>query len=194
VTWLLCDYGQVLSQPQAPSAVEMLQELCGMGPDAFREAYWADREAYDRGDLDARGFWTAVIGDDPGDRLEALVAADIAGWVHLDPRSLAGVERASERGLRPAILSNAPREVGLAVDGLPELATFHPRLFSWALGVIKPEPAIYLRTLELLEAEPADVVFVDDRPVNVAAARALGIRAVDYTGPGVWETISPVRG
>ena len=35
----------------------------------------------------------------------------------------------------------------------------------------------------MLEAGPADVIFLDDRPDNVAAAAALGIRSIHFTGP-----------
>jgi putative hydrolase of the HAD superfamily len=42
---------------------------------------------------------------------------------------------------------------------------------------------VYQAVLTLLGASPGEVVFLDDRPENVAGAEALGIRSVHFTGP-----------
>src|SRR5262249_26249926 len=49
---------------------------------------------------------------------------------------------------------------------------------SGDLGLRKPSPAIYRHALERLGVTPAEVTFVDDRPRNLDAARALGIGTV----------------
>jgi putative hydrolase of the HAD superfamily len=59
---------------------------------------------------------------------------------------------------------------------------FDPVLFSCELGARKPDPAIFGAALARLDCAPADVLFLDDRPANVAAARALGLAAETYTG------------
>jgi putative hydrolase of the HAD superfamily len=53
------------------------------------------------------------------------------------------------------------------------------------LGVRKPDPGAYRAALDLLAAAAHESVFVDDQPVNVDGARALGIPAVlfDVTSP-----------
>ena len=50
--------------------------------------------------------------------------------------------------------------------------------YSWALGVAKPEAAFFGRILDELGVRPQDALFVDDNPVNVAEASALGLRAL----------------
>lgn len=53
---------------------------------------------------------------------------------------------------------------------------------SCYLGLAKPDPAIYQRALDVVQ-RPADAcVFVDDRPENVAPARALGLRTIVHPG------------
>jgi 2-haloacid dehalogenase len=47
--------------------------------------------------------------------------------------------------------------------------------------MIKPDPAIYLLTLERLDIAPEESIFIDDSPGHVAAARALGIHAIHFT-------------
>jgi putative hydrolase of the HAD superfamily len=60
---------------------------------------------------------------------------------------------------------------------------FEHRAFSCFLGSVKPEPECYRAVLAMLGAQPRDVVFLDDRPENVAGATALGIRGVRFTTP-----------
>lgn len=61
-------------------------------------------------------------------------------------------------------------------------ALFEPALSSHQLKCHKPDPAIYLKTLECL-AVPADrVAFFDDFEPNVEGARAVGIRSFHVQG------------
>ena len=41
--------------------------------------------------------------------------------------------------------------------------------------VVKPEPEIYRRLLDRYSLDPAETLFIDDRPVNLEAARTFGI-------------------
>ena len=98
----------------------------------------------------------------------------------------------------PGVLEAAhhlPRHVGRAVlsDNPPLLLeglelwlpdvhrTFAPVVFSCLLGVTKPAAAAFIEALARLDAAPTEVLFVDDAPANVEAARALGIEAIRYT-------------
>ena len=50
---------------------------------------------------------------------------------------------------------------------------------SSAIGLRKPDPAIFHHTLELLGGiAPENAVFLDDAPGNIAAAESLGIHAI----------------
>ncbi|MFT4607318.1 MAG: epoxide hydrolase-like predicted phosphatase [Urechidicola sp.] len=64
-----------------------------------------------------------------------------------------------------------------------ELSHFERVFVSSDLGSRKPEPAIYLRALEHIGAEPENVIFFDDLAINVEAARALGMTAVQVHSP-----------
>jgi len=47
--------------------------------------------------------------------------------------------------------------------------------------LIKPDPEIYKLLLSRYSLQPADCIFIDDNPANVAAAQTLGIRAIPFT-------------
>jgi putative hydrolase of the HAD superfamily len=53
---------------------------------------------------------------------------------------------------------------------------------SCYLGLRKPDRRIYQVALDVLQRDPEEVVFIDDRPENVAAAVSLGIRGIRYEG------------
>src|ERR1700729_3414422 len=109
MTWLLCDYGEVLSLPPTDGDWAKLAATSGWNPARgdFREAYWADRPAYDRADVSVEDYWTRVLGDPPApDQLGRLIRDDAAGWVHPNRLTVAAAERVGRRGLRLAILSN----------------------------------------------------------------------------------------
>ncbi len=59
---------------------------------------------------------------------------------------------------------------------------FQVALSSCYLGFRKPEAAIYQRALDILGRPPERILFIDDRTENVAAAAAVGLKAVRFEG------------
>jgi putative hydrolase of the HAD superfamily len=58
----------------------------------------------------------------------------------------------------------------------PVFDAFHHIIASCELKMKKPDPLIYQRALEILDAEPESVFYTDDRPELVETANRLGIR------------------
>ena len=79
-------------------------------------------------------------------------------------------------GYKLYVLSNMSREF---IDFLRRFPV------SGEEGVVKPEPEIYRRLLGRYGLDPAQTLFIDDRPANIAAAAALGIRGqlFDHSAP-----------
>jgi putative hydrolase of the HAD superfamily len=88
-----------------------------------------------------------------------------------------------ERGFRMAILTNNVREwEELWRSKLPLDEIFELIVDSAWVGMRKPDPKIYLLTIERLGdgLQPSDCLFVDDNQLNVEAARELGMTAVQF--------------
>jgi putative hydrolase of the HAD superfamily len=184
--WLLCDYGEVLSLAPPARDRKALEEASRWHgtSDTFWDAYWNHRPRYDRADISAFEYWVSVLGREPSEReLAEIIEADVAGWLHPNLRSIQAVEEFDEQGVSLALFSNAPVEVAAGIAAAPWLAPFSRKFFSCDLRAVKPEPGAYEAVLEGLAARPDEVVFVDDRPVNIAGAEALGIRSVLFEGP-----------
>lgn len=100
------------------------------------------------------------------------------------------------RELRPhyhtAILSNAWSNARVAftqkfaLDRVVDIM-----VISAEEGVAKPDERIYLRTLTRLAVQPHEAIFVDDLAENVASARALGMKGIQFISTE--QTLSQIR-
>lgn len=182
---MLLDYGQVLSTAPPDDEWAELRRAAGtVGEDAdrFHSIYWEHRPGYDRADLTAQEYWARVLGRPAANgELDELIRLDVAVWLHPHEPSVGAAHRAGKRGWRLALFSNAPVEVAAGIAALEWLESFEQRFFSCQLRRIKPEPEAYEKVIRGLAADPADIVFFDDRADNVDAARRLGIDARLFT-------------
>jgi putative hydrolase of the HAD superfamily len=58
-------------------------------------------------------------------------------------------------------------------------------LTSCYLGLRKPDAAMYQRAIDIVGKRPERILFIDDRPENVAGAEAAGLVSIRYTGEAV---------
>jgi putative hydrolase of the HAD superfamily len=182
---VLFDYGQVLSGPPDPAAWARMIAISGLDEARLHDAYWHFRHDYDRAALTGPTYWQAVADrasitlDDA--KLAALLAVDIDLWTSLNPPMVEWAGRLQRAGIRTGILSNIGDCIALGVIAkLPWLSAFDHCTWSYALHMAKPEPAIYIKAAEALNAPPANILFLDDREDNIAAAVALGFQTILY--------------
>ncbi|GGM44861.1 HAD family hydrolase [Microbacterium saperdae] len=184
--WVLFDIGGVLELVDDDAwQEEWWQRWCAVSG-LERETFDARVEAAELPAIDLTvgteaAFWNglaAAIGLDKAQR--TAMRADF--WdAYCGTGNTELIEYA--RALRPragtAILSNS-------ADGAREeeerrfgfSAMFDPICYSHEQGVNKPDPQAYLRALQRLGADPADVLFIDDHQSAVDGAHAVGIRAI----------------
>jgi len=122
---------------------------------------------------------------------------------------------------RQLVVSWFGPEIAQVYDGIPELVTslatkyslgilsntffghwdyfittdlaklFKVMLPSHLIGYVKPDPMVYREALNRIRADPASVLFIDDREENVIAAKAVGINSFQSRAPG--ETIKGLQ-
>jgi putative hydrolase of the HAD superfamily len=176
----------VLTGPQEPEAYAMLLRLTGLPRERFEPLYWADRHAYDEGKLTGLAFWQKLLSD-AGIAEKAGMAAelnlwDARMWTTQNPAMLAWQIALKQRGIKTAILSNMGDNVLENIKRTFDwLARFDVLVWSYQLGMAKPEPAIYQHTLRELGVEPGEALFLDDKLVNIEAARALGMCGILFS-------------
>ena len=184
------DYGMVLTGPREPEAHAALMQLTGLPPDQFEALYWADRHAYDEGKLTGLEFWRKILrvaglsmGPAESDsRAEELNLWDARMWTTENPAMLAWQLELKRRGIRTAILYNMGDNVLANMEReFDWLGRFDVLVWSYKLGIAKPEPAIYRHVLNELGVQPEETLFLDDKLVNIEAAQALGVRAIQFS-------------
>lgn len=194
--WVVFDYGGVLCADPVAGDRAVLCAAAGVADDAgFWARYWQWREPYDRGVLSDREYWGQVLGRPvTAEEVEAIDVADVGAWSRPYEGTLDLLPRLRTRGVGLALLSNAPVSMAAAVDRMGWTELVPHRFFSCRLGITKPHPDAYKAVLAQLQADPAEVTFVDDRPVNVAGAEQVGIRGLLFTDPATLAADLDLRG
>jgi putative hydrolase of the HAD superfamily len=184
IKWVVFDLGKVVLKDT--EAFGKLAELLAAAQDDVTDAYFTHRHDYDRHSNPAL-YWGAMAEQlglvAPNEQLLAeLVQVDDMGWSVTDPETLTLMTDLTAAGYSLAVLSNAPSSMGRLIESQEWATGFRHLVFSGDLGVMKPDAEIYHELLRRLEAEPAEVAFLDDRPDNVAGAIAAGISGLLFTG------------
>ncbi|MEI9980400.1 MAG: HAD family phosphatase [Edaphobacter sp.] len=180
---VLFDYGMVLSGPPDPAAWTRMRAVTGLPEDQLHHGYWTHRHPYDRGDLSAESYWQQATSTSlTPEQLTALIAADVDYWSTLNQPMLAWARSLQQAHIPTGILSNMPHdlETGLRARH-PWIEDFDHQTWSHALNIAKPEPAIYRNAVDGLHTPPENILFIDDKPANIAAADALNMQAIQYT-------------
>lgn len=183
---VIFDYGMVLTGQPDQEAHDAMVRITGLEADAFEKLYWADRHAYDEGKLTGVTFWQKFARDSGNaltpEQLDELNRLDARMWTTQNPAMVAWQQRLKAHGIRTAILSNMGDSVLESIErAYSWIQNFDVLVWSFQLGMAKPEPAIYLETLKRLGTKPEETLFVDDKRVNIDAARALGMKAIEFT-------------
>jgi putative hydrolase of the HAD superfamily len=183
---VIFDYGEVLSGPPNPQAHQNLLNIAGVEKELFEKAYWAYRLDYDADILNGQTYWQAVARDTEAhftpQQIEQLMEQDAAMWMDLNPAMVAWITKIKQAGLRLGILSNMGYGVlGYILPRFDWLAQFDQLTWSCELGVVKPDPAIYLHTLKKLQVLPEQALFIDNLEKNIAAADSVGLHALLFT-------------
>jgi putative hydrolase of the HAD superfamily len=189
---VICDFGGVLTTPLIESFLHY-QEQSGVSFEEVVTAMYRLAEKTGQNPLYEleKGLLTEAefrrsIEDEMGGGVDLSSLSDLY-FDHLQPNTqmiefVRGLR--AERGLRSALLTNNVREWEPKWRALlPEIdEVFEIVVDSAFVGMRKPDPEIYLLTLERLGGgiRAEDCVFVDDVDVNCQTARDLGMAAVQF--------------
>jgi len=139
---------------------------------------------YESGQLTRRQFFDA-LGQAIGFRgdLEEFGSyfADIFTEI---PGTIALHAELRRRGLKTYIFSNTN---DLAIEhvrrNFPFFNDFDGYILSYEVGGLKPQPEIYAAMETLTRRRGADLIYLDDRPENIATGVARGWRAILHESP-----------
>lgn len=182
---VILDYGEVLCVRPKRDALNRMAEVFGIEPTRFFELYGTSRDPYDQGVISAEVYWESfasragVAVDGP--LIKQLRSLDTEMWSSLNPDMLNWVAMLDEAGLTTALLSNMQHDMAAyARKNFAWLKHFDHQILSCELRLIKADPAIFHKSIERIGAKPEEILFVDDRQVNIEGARSTGIAAIRF--------------
>ncbi len=89
------------------------------------------------------------------------------------------------RSLRPqfktGLISNAWSDLRAFIRKMRFEDAFDTIVISAEVGLVKPDARIYYLALEQLQVQPYEAIFIDDWEPNVAAAKEIGMWALQFT-------------
>jgi putative hydrolase of the HAD superfamily len=182
---VIFDYGEVLCHRPSEEDFIRLRKVFGADAEAFQSLWDKNRGAFDRGDITAEAYWRALAEDaeveiDP-EQLDQVCRWDVEMFGRANAPMVAWLGELRRGGIKTGLLSNIhPAMIAYLRENFDWLKLFDFMTFSAEVRLIKPDPAIYEHTLRGLGVAADEALFVDDREINVQAARELGIHALQF--------------
>lgn len=181
---LVVDLGGVVCRFDHAHRLDRLARMCPLDADEIDARLW--RSGFSA-DCDRGRYGSAAL---MRGRIRAALAA--AGsdedlddaWCSAfqpDPAVLDALDRHRGGRVLALLTNNGPVEEEALTRRHPEVfARFDHLFFSHRLGRRKPDPAVFAAVAGHLEERGEAIVFVDDSPANVAAAREAGWHGIRY--------------
>lgn len=138
---------------------------------------------FERGLVEPEEFADRLIADLdlPLDRRRFL--DDFSRWVTaLYPGATELIARIPPSYLRATLSNTNVLHWPRLTDEMKLGALFDRHFPSHLIGKLKPDREVFIHVAEALDCEPSAILFLDDQPLNVEAARAAGLRAVQASG------------
>jgi HAD superfamily hydrolase (TIGR01509 family) len=189
------DVGGVLVRTEDRGPRTRLAESLGTTYEQLEELLWGGERGRlaQTGHIDEVEQWRFVchsLGLDE-QRVDWLKAEFFAGD-RVD-HELADVIRRLRRKYKTGVISNYMSNARRFLEEEARIANAFDHLtYSYDVGIMKPQPGIYLAALEALGVEAGQAVFVDDFEKNVLGAREVGMLAVHFKSPG--QAVREVEG
>jgi HAD superfamily hydrolase (TIGR01509 family) len=93
------------------------------------------------------------------------------------------VDELHQNGYSCYLLSNFPERFADMPSQTPVLQKLDGMVISYQIHMLKPDPAIFRRTAEILGIKAQETIFIDDSLPNVEGAKKAGMEGYHFTSP-----------
>jgi putative hydrolase of the HAD superfamily len=173
---IIFDFGRVITAQKPLSLFGRYEKDLGLMPGTINPIMFGSQVWQDalRGRKTMKEFWYAI-----GPQLRLNTPEEIDAFrhrYHADEAINQGVLK-----LKLAVLSNSPPGLEKWLADWKILHLFDVVFCSGDEGVVKPDPLAFKVTLDRLDVEPEEAVFIDDTKGHVEAAQAQGLHGLLFT-------------
>jgi putative hydrolase of the HAD superfamily len=157
---VILDYGEVLCVRPNRDALNRMANVFGIEPTRFFELYGTSRDPYDQGAISAEEYWQGFAQRAgaalSGSLIKQLRSLDTEMWSSTNPEMLQWVAMLNQAGLTTALLSNMQHDMAAyARKNFRWLKHFDHQILPCELRLIKPDPAIFQKSIERVGAQTA---------------------------------------
>lgn len=117
----------------------------------------------------------------PVERLELMLENCMGSKIQTDMLNL--VTEVKAAGYQTALITNIFAERRLWLHSLFAEGVIDVYCDSSEVGLRKPDPAIYVKLLKMLNRKAGEVAFIDDFSENLLPARDMGMTGILFTNP-----------
>jgi len=185
---VIFDWGGVLIDDPRPALMQYCAKAFDVSVDVYIQVHDKFLEDFQKGLISEQSFWGKICKE-----LKRPKPIQNSLWgdafrAAYSPRTevFAFAAELHKGGYRTALLSNTEVPAMLFFHQL-RYDMFDMVVFSCAVGTSKPDRRIYELTVEKLGSQPAQSVFVDDKPEYVEGAKEIGLHAI------LFESIDQVK-
>jgi putative hydrolase of the HAD superfamily len=164
--------------------------------DQIFQGYVGDWGEFDRGTVSAATLVRRIARRTGLSEHEVQAVVDaVPAELQPMPHSVALLQRLRDAGHALYFLSNMPEPYAAHLEREHAfVGWFNAGMFSSRVHCNKPEPRIFELAAQRFQAEPSSLVFIDDVPANVQAARDAGWNALHFQDAADCERLLRAHG
>lgn len=179
ITTIIFDIGEVYLQLLVGSAKYIQQKTDAL----VSETYFYEKfDPLMLGQITEDEYWEAMIKKNSWN----ISIEDLKESVRKNFKEVRGtrkiIEELRQKGYKLALLSNHVKEwVEYCELTYNYHKLFHKAIYSYKVGISKPNKEIFQILLKKLKVKPEECLFIDDYIKNIESAQELGMRTIHFT-------------
>lgn len=179
ITTIFFDWGGVIADDPGDDFLKLLLRDIGASEAQVEEIYETYMKHFMKGHMSEAEYWDELRVN-YGFTIHDSISNEFKKWRGLVKNDdvLALVDKAKEKGLQTAILSNVIEPTYNVLLQAGYYDRFDEVIASCKVGFAKPQEEIYLLALKQLHTTAAQSVFIDDKQKNLDPAASMGFKTI----------------
>lgn len=178
---IVFDFGGVMTGvPNREAVITFIRQSFHLSAEEFEKANQEKRLAVKEGKTDEE-FWISYAESKEiklPSNWTASFRSVMKDAIGINPEMYALVGQLKEQQIPIALLSNIDEHLSKLIRDFGLYDLFEPCLLSCEIGIEKPDLKAYELLLTKLNLPAKEIMFIDDKPENIEAAKTIGLDAL----------------
>ena len=177
------DIGGVLLTISPETTIQQLAQYTGLKKEDVQNAFPEDaHDEYEKGLIQDEGFYQAYLKNLPSHNgLTSSQFWDAWSQLIVGETDVIDVLRSVSKSSKTWLLSNTnPMHIEKEIHVYQFPHQVDGAVYSFDVGLRKPDPAIYIKACAMAETSPEKSIFIDDLKENTDAAISVGMNGIHF--------------